>query len=308
MSEPAADLASALLGTWTLESWTTTDGLGTRHPFGVAPTGLLVYAPDGGMAALVASGERPSLPGASPARRASRRPRGGVPHVLHLRRPLAGRGRCRGPPRRGRTQSRDAGDRAAPHGDPRRAGPRPARVRDVGRRDASARPSVASRLTVFSVQGRVGSSLTCSPPCVAAARDERGTTAARWASDFDYCSMTPASASVLRDEELAAACRAAVPADEVDRALGRGRGHSNDGQGSGAALGCERGGSTPPQPPGAQERVDHPASAPLLRAAAGVRRGRVGARHPGDRLGQLLLPRGRRARAPELHADGRLQP
>jgi hypothetical protein len=66
MSEPAADLASALLGTWTLESWTTTDGLGTRHPFGVAPTGLLVYAPDGGMAALVASGERPSLPGASP--------------------------------------------------------------------------------------------------------------------------------------------------------------------------------------------------------------------------------------------------
>ena len=66
MSDPAPDLARALRGTWTLESWTISDEHGIRHPFGPSATGLLVYAEDGGMAAVVASGDRPSLPGASP--------------------------------------------------------------------------------------------------------------------------------------------------------------------------------------------------------------------------------------------------
>lgn len=47
----AGSLTQALLGTWRIVSWTVQYDDGTvRHPFGTAPSGVLIYCADGGMA------------------------------------------------------------------------------------------------------------------------------------------------------------------------------------------------------------------------------------------------------------------
>lgn len=68
MTPAESDIATALVGTWTLTAWTLSDADGERSPYGADPAGLLVYAPDGGMAAVVSERRRPLLPTPSPRR------------------------------------------------------------------------------------------------------------------------------------------------------------------------------------------------------------------------------------------------
>lgn len=51
-----------IAGTWTLDFWNRYDSDGqTSQPFGSAPSGVLVYAPDGGMAVMMTAADRPTL-------------------------------------------------------------------------------------------------------------------------------------------------------------------------------------------------------------------------------------------------------
>jgi hypothetical protein len=60
------DARQELLGSWQAVSWSLTDSAGTRHPFGEHPSGVLLYTPDGRMAAIVTVADRPLLPGVTP--------------------------------------------------------------------------------------------------------------------------------------------------------------------------------------------------------------------------------------------------
>jgi len=58
-------IAIALIGTWTLRSFTDISGDGPpRNPFGLRPEGLLIYTPDGFVSALLMTPGRPPLGGA----------------------------------------------------------------------------------------------------------------------------------------------------------------------------------------------------------------------------------------------------
>lgn len=60
-------LATSLMGTWHLKSWTISysDGRAPTFPFGEDATGLIQYTHDGGMAACIARAQRPRLSGES---------------------------------------------------------------------------------------------------------------------------------------------------------------------------------------------------------------------------------------------------
>lgn len=56
-------MRARLVGTWKLTSASATgeDGRVNQQPFGAAPTGLLIYSPDGTMSAMISYGGRKSL-------------------------------------------------------------------------------------------------------------------------------------------------------------------------------------------------------------------------------------------------------
>jgi hypothetical protein len=68
MGDAVTSLAAHLLGSWELVSWAVLDAAGVRAPFGNDPTGTLIYAADGRMAAVVAAGDRPLLSQPTPRR------------------------------------------------------------------------------------------------------------------------------------------------------------------------------------------------------------------------------------------------
>ncbi len=55
-----------IVGAWRLVRWEIEDDRGLREPFGPGATGLLLYTPDGWMAATIAAAERPVLSHAVP--------------------------------------------------------------------------------------------------------------------------------------------------------------------------------------------------------------------------------------------------
>lgn len=65
MSAPSTD---QLVGSWQLVSWEVTRDAVTEAPFGERPEGLLIYAADGWMQAMVSTGDRPRPSHPSPRR------------------------------------------------------------------------------------------------------------------------------------------------------------------------------------------------------------------------------------------------